>query len=101
MKEKKAKFEYGTVIVTPMVRDKMKTDQAFQSFVTTCLGRYIKGDWGASSPDDKSDNNDAVREGEGRIFAAYKRYDADGEEFIWIETESDRETTIIMFPEEN
>lgn len=97
-------FELGSTYVSRRVNERVwhghggYCDINFFHFIQNCLERYKNGDWGDLDEEDKKCNDDAVKFGEDRIFAAYI-YPATGEK-IWIVTESDRSATIIMSPEE-
>lgn len=90
------KFELGQLVVTDGVNAKMKTDQGFDTFVKTSLGRFKRCDWGTLCDEDKAECDKAVKNGDQMIMGAYTR---DGEE-IWIITEWDRSATTILFPHE-
>lgn len=91
-------FETGTFLTTAPIRYKMKDDDKFRAWVFMCVGRFKKGDWGNTEANDRRENDEAVKTGEGRIFAVYKKSLV--EDSIWIVTEPDRQSTIIMFPDE-
>lgn len=92
------KFELGLTVLTRGIADRMGTDMIFNSFVYTCLEKYMGGDWGDLDDEDKQVNEDALKYGE-RIFAAYI-FQKDTDEKIWIITEWDRSVTTILFPSE-
>ena len=98
MKANERKFELGTVVTTPQIRWKMKDDESFMNFVKLSLGKYTQCNWGNTSPEDCSANNEALENKEGRIFAVYNRYGTTDK--IWIITEADHSITTIMFPDE-
>jgi len=61
----------------------------------TFLARHARCDWGNVSKNDKAANDAALIEGS-RILSAYE-----AEDFrIWIITEADRSSTVILLPEE-
>lgn len=91
-------FEIGRLLATRGVQDKMNESQMFFAFVRDAFGRYQKYDWGELCDEDKEQNDDAVKRGEGHIFASYN-YPPDKSR-VWIITESDRSATTILFPDE-
>lgn len=76
----------------------MRDNPAFETYVYTCLSRYILCDWGDTCEEDKHMNDDAVKNGE-RILAEYREPNHESWR-IWIITEWDRSATTILFPEE-
>lgn len=86
-----SKFELGAVFGTPGVFEVLTG-----SAVLSLLCRHAAGDWGDMSEDDVKANNEALADGDGRLFSSYKR---DGRK-IWIITEADRASTTILLPEE-
>ncbi len=91
------KFELGRTVVTRGIDERMNESCDFEKFVTMCLGKYAKCDWGDTCYEDKKSNENAVINGE-RILAVYI-YPETGEK-IWIITEWDRSVTTILFPDE-
>lgn len=87
------KEDLGEMLVTEGVSVKMHTDRFFFSFVLYSLSRYLDGDWGDLSEDDKKMNDDAVKRHNNRILA---KYVIPGDE-IYIITEEDRSVTTILF----
>jgi hypothetical protein len=59
------------------------------------LRRHESGDWGDLCPEDKEQNELALRHG-GRLFSAY----GEGGREFWIITEADRSATTILLPED-
>ena len=90
------KDRLGKLYTTRGVFEKMNTDEKFYSFVWDSLRRYVKNDWGEMVDEDKQRNDEAVKAGDERIFAAYEKDSTK----IWIITEADRKATTILFPEE-
>lgn len=93
-------FGLGEVIATPTVWMLIDTNADFSLFTTLCLSRYIAGDWGDISDEDKSLNDKAVKEGD-RIIASYlipQEVEGICEDRIWISTEGDRSLTMLLFP---
>jgi len=90
------KFKLGKVVMTRTVNDTIADNAKFAEGITTALKRYVSGDWGDLSADDKRLNDDAVFSGEDRILAAYKT----SEGKIYIITEWDRSYTTVLFTDE-
>lgn len=86
------KFELGTVLGTSGVLTVLTG-----SAVLGLLRRHAAGDWGDMSEDDVQANNEALADGDGRLFSSYER---DGHK-IWIITEADRACTTVLLPEEH
>ena len=85
--------DLGKMLVTESVTEKMLTNHFFFTFVLYSLSRYLDGDWGDLSVDDKEMNDDAVKQHNNRIFA---KYVIPGDE-IYIITEENRSVTTILF----
>lgn len=94
-----AKFPFGMLCASRGVADMMADNSTFAQFVYRSLARYQQGDWGEMSASDKHSNNDAVKCGDLRIFAAYE-YKKQPDWKIWIITEADRSATTVLFPSE-
>lgn len=92
-----AKFSLGTVCASRGVADTMSGNTNFAQFIYRSLARYQQGDWGEMSVPDKKSNNEAVKCGGIRIFAAYE-YTGRVDWKIWIITEADRSATTVLFP---
>lgn len=90
------KFEIGKLVSTRPVHERMDKDLGFAVFIQESLNRYINCDWGNSSIEDALSNDEAVKNGEDRIFATYKQPKTDTT--IWIITEWDRSATTVLFP---
>lgn len=95
-----AKFSMGQLCLTNGVNDLAFESTQFAEFLCRSMSRYITGDWGDISDDDKMSNDEAVASGDDRIFAAYKYDDEHPDWKIWIITEWDRSVTTILFPRE-
>lgn len=85
------KFELGAVFGTPGVFEVLTG-----SAVLGLLRRHAAGDWGDMSEDDVQANNEALADGDGRLFSSYEKDDHK----IWIITEADRASTTVLLPEE-
>lgn len=89
-----SKFNYGEIVCTRVIDDRMKEDKEFTDFVNKSLNRHLNGDWGEMCVEDIVSNNEALICGD-RLFSSYN-YSND--EKVWIITESDRSHTTILFP---
>lgn len=98
MSKHKFKFKVGTIVVTRGIDEKMKSSEIFKDFVIRSLARHIDCDWGDLCEEDKESNDEALKNGDARLFSSYI-YGSDKEK-IWIITEWDRSVTTILFPEE-
>lgn len=94
-------FKIGQLVATKNVDSLMRSDPEFKDFVKSSLGKYIMSDWGDTFKDDAKMNDEAVKSGEDRILAVYKRSIAGHEDqMIWIVTEWDHSVTTVLFPKE-
>lgn len=94
-----AKFELGQLVATAGVAEAMRENPDFNAFVWDSMRRYLECDWGDLEASDKKQNDDAVKNGDDRILAAYKKQDGKNWK-IWIITEWDRSVTTVLFPDE-
>jgi len=90
-------FPLGTLVMTAGVNGEVADNTDFSKFVLKSLSRHKKGDWGDMSPEDKNENDLALKMGNIRIFSAYE---SPALPKIWIITEADRSATTILFPDE-
>lgn len=91
------KFEIGRVMQTRGIKIARIEDKQFSYEVDKCFARYCNADWSDMEyEDDKIMNDEAIKNGNSRIFATYKTSRGD----IYIITEWDRSVTTILFPEE-
>ena len=90
-----SKFKLGQLMFTRGVNDLVAKDEEFAKFVLESLKRHAAGDWGDLEEEDKKENEFALDK-HLRIFSAYET----GPRKIWIITESNREVSTILFPEE-
>lgn len=88
-------MEYGQIVATRGVADRMERDPAFRRDLAVAFFRYQLGDWGEVCPEDWAQNDESAREGE-RILAAYTCAGSK----VWIITEWDRSYTTFLFPDE-
>ena len=93
------KFELGRITMTAGVAELVEKSAEFMDFVIRSMARYTKCDWGEMDPDDKELDDEAVKTGDDRIFAAYENK-GHPEWKIWIITEWDRSYTTVLFPSE-
>jgi hypothetical protein len=90
---KPGKFALGQTVATPGSLDVI--DKAGHLPVEFLL-RHHHGDWGELDPEDRRENERALRLG-GRLLSSYRtRLDAK----LWIITEWDRSATTLLLPEE-
>ena len=94
-----ALFHLGQLVATAGVAEAMRENPDFDAFVQASLARYLQGDWGDLEESDKKMNDAAVKNGDDRILAAYKKNDGKAWK-IWIITEWDRSATTVLFPDE-
>ena len=90
-----AKFKLGQIVMTRGVNDLVTKDEGFAKFVWDSLKRHAMGDWGDLDEEDKKENEFSLDKNL-RLLSAYET----GPRKIWIITESNREVSTILFPEE-
>ncbi len=90
------KFSMGRMVMTQGVASECETDQKFNSFVLTSIGRHARGDWGNLSKEDQAENNSAL----GNQLRLLSAYEMEGLPKIWLITEADRSVTTVLFPDE-
>lgn len=88
-----ALFSLGQVVATPGALAALKESGESPA---PFIARHVAGDWGELCDEDKSLNDEAVKDGT-RIISAYCT--AKGEK-VWIVTEADRSVTTILLPNE-
>lgn len=100
--EEKRFTDVGKIVMTTAVKSAVIASDNFRSFVYQAMGMYTRCDWGnLASDNDRELNDEAVKSGEGRIFASYAcSWVSDEINTIYIITEADRSVTTIMFPED-
>lgn len=94
-----ANFYLGQLVATAGVAEAMRENLDFDAFVQASLRRYLECDWGELPESDKKQNDSAVKNGNDRILAAYKKQGGKAWK-IWIITEWDHSATTILFPDE-
>lgn len=96
-------FPSGQLLMTRSVNDTIADNEAFAGFVIACIKRHMTGDWGDVDAEDKGSNDDALLYG-ARLVSSYKLdrmfHDLTGETKLWIITEADRSSTLILWPSE-
>lgn len=92
-----SKFLLGQLVATAAVAQQMKEEPTFADFVRRCISRYIACDWGDLCASDKQQNDDAVKNSDDRILAAYENPEHPDWK-LWIITEWDHSATTVLFP---
>jgi hypothetical protein len=87
-------FPLGHVVATPGA---IRIMQEHAIDPAHLVALHQDGDWGDLCPEDRAENELALRTG-GRIFSAYGREDSDTR--LWVITEADRSATTILRPED-
>lgn len=82
-------FLPGNIYITPTVKSLIAQGLDIQSL----LNRHLIGDWGDICDHDKAVNDEALHNGNGRLFSTYRT----SFKKIWILTEVG-DTTVIMVP---
>lgn len=83
------------LVFTRAIDDRFKEDAKFKDFVTVCIYRHGKNDWGDMCDEDKEANDEALKDG-GRLMSSFNYEDTN----VWIITEADRRVTTVLFPED-
>ena len=91
-----SKFETGQMVMTVGINDSIADSEIFAKEITKIISRYLSCDWGDMSAADKQANNEAVLNGDDRIFAAYNS--SQGK--VYVITEWDRSYTTVLFADE-
>jgi len=96
-------FKIGISYITPGAQaavDKQEQETTIPEewALANLLLSHQRGDWGDVCSEDTHVNNEAVQHG-GRIVSKYTLEDKNATE-IWVITETDRNTTTILLPEE-
>jgi hypothetical protein len=89
---RRALFSLGQLLITPGA---MQLLEEAQLSLFTFLARHVAGDWGDVCDEDRKANDEAIGYGN-RLMSVYPV----GNEKIWIITESDRNATTVLLPEE-
>lgn len=86
----------GKTVMTSGVNNKIAESEKFAREIKICMEKYITCDWGDLCNEDKEMNDNALRNGNDRILAAYDT----SEGKVYIITEHDRSATTILFADE-
>lgn len=92
-------FELGQIVATPGALEACSGE-----YLSLCLGRHVRGDWGHVCDEDKGTNDRALLNDE-RVLSAYpidprKPCEGFGENCLWIITEWDRSVSTFLLPNE-
>ena len=85
------RFSLGVVVATPGALAELADEVRLDA-----LARHARGDWGDAGPEDRAENELALREGF-RLLSVYRTAAGIG---FWIITEADRSATTILLPDE-
>jgi len=96
-RSKVVEINVGQVLLTKGVADLARENPDFASFVKRSLERYQKADWADMSDEERRLNNQNL-ERSMRLFSSYESEDFPE---IWITTEPDRSSSMIMLPDES
>ncbi len=88
------KFSLGNVFITSNGSDLVRSGRLqLQEY----LDRHMAGDWGDCSEIEKKFNDEALSAGSGRLFSVYH---VDAKITLWVITETDPRSTMILLPYE-
>ena len=88
-----AKSPLGRLAATPGALGAMRASGQTPDFF---LAKHLAGDWGEVGAEDRRANDAALRHG-GRLLSAYKTLKGVR---LWVITEADRASTVMLLPEE-
>jgi hypothetical protein len=88
-----AKFPLGRLAATPGALGAMRASGQTPEFF---LAKHLAGDWGEVGAEDWRANDEALRHGD-RLLSAYKTLKGVR---LWVITEADRGSTVVLLPEE-
>ena len=91
-------FRLGQILATPGALETL--DQLGVDPLSLVLGRHVLGDWGDLCDEDRELNNHSLANGM-RIFSSYKLVkpgDDTTTETVWLITEADRNSTVLLLP---
>jgi len=91
----RALFPLGATHITPAALDLLDTAGIAPA---TLLARHVAGDWGAVPPEDARENALSLRAGF-RLVSSYPVGD-DPTARVWVITEADRSSTLLLLPDE-
>lgn len=86
-----AKFELGTVVVTPTVLEKISEIDQMKA-----LNAHANCEWGNVSADDRLANENGLEHGD-RLFSVHITTNGC---LIWVITEADQSVTTMLMPED-
>ena len=89
-------FEMGELYLTAGVNNRVEEEARFKIFVTDCIKKHLRGEWGDLGKEDIKENELSLKEGF-RVLSSYKYKD---DIKVWIITEADRSSTTVLFPDE-
>lgn len=93
MTERKPLFPLGQVVATPgALKALTRSGQTPLDF----LSRHVRGDWGIVCEEDAEANEQSLKDGS-RILSAYR---TSLNEKLWVITEADRSSSVLLLPEE-
>ena len=87
------KFPLGRLAATPAALRAMAASGQTPAFF---LAKHLAGDWGEVGAEDRRANDEALLHG-GRLLSAYKTLKGVR---LWVITEADRGSTVVLLPEE-
>lgn len=90
------RFKFGQVVITKGVNAKISESIEFSQFILESIAKYRNCNWGNLCKEDCKMNDQAIENGDDKIFARYNNEEGD----IYIITEWDRSVTTILFPSE-
>lgn len=91
--ERKPLFSLGQVVATPGALDALtRSGQSPLEFLT----RHVRGDWGIVCEEDAEANEQSLKDGS-RILSAYR---TSLNEKLWVITEADRSSSVLLLTEE-
>ena len=88
-----AKFPLGRLAATPGALEALEGSGQTPDFF---LAKHLAGDWGEVGAEDRRANDEALLHG-GRLLSAYKTLKGVR---LWVITEADRGSTVVLLPEE-
>jgi len=91
----RARFPLGATHITPGALDLLAAAGVAPAAL---LARHVAGDWGAVPSEDARENALSLRQGF-RVVSSYAVGD-DPTTRVWVITEADRSSTLLLLPEE-
>ena len=94
------RFDPGQIVQSAHAANAALDSETFGAFILDCLGRHLVGDWGEVGANDIGANDEALAAGD-RLFSVYDLAGEHRDQFpgdaVWIVTEWDRSSTMVMF----